>query len=633
MNEMTFAELLSLLQNSDEVERIEAKQSTEVIGKSVQETICAFCNEPDLGGGYLILGLMKNDPSNSTRYLISGVKDPDKLQREIVSLCRQNFSILIRPTLEVIHQDNCSLILVYIPEAEAHEKPVYIHSRGIEKGTFRRIGPADLLCGKEDIDLFYQLRSRKKFDDTAISESSKSDFDPKAIEMYRKYRKDVFPNAKELEWDDDELLQALGATTEIGGRICSTVAGLVLFGNEVALRRFLPMDTRIDYIIIDGTEWVPRPDLRYYSIEIREALLLAIPRVISLILRDIPKTFYLKPGDLARKDVSLIPEVVIREAVCNAVMHRDYRANQAMQILRYTNRIEFRNPGYSLKPVDQLGLPGSIPRNTKIPSVLHDLNFAETKGSGIRTMQEASREANLTVPLFESSREINNFSLTLLTHHLFDERDVQWLSRFKDSNLTDDEARTLIVLREMGAITNADCRNMNRMDTLSASVHLRRLRDIGLIEQKGRGNATYYIPTTKLLGLDHTSYEAGTEKTAPQVNTKPDGLTPQVNTKPDGLASQNCLNLDQSLRTQDVQDLEEKVKAMGKRPSVHQVKEIIKKLCSLKPFKPQEIADILKRNQKYVRDTYLTPMVEASELELIFPNTPAHPQQAYRTKK
>jgi hypothetical protein len=63
------------------------------------------------------------------------------------------------------------------------------------------------------------------------------------------------------------------------------------------------------------------------------------------------------------------------------------------------------------------------------------------------------------------------------------------------------------------------------------------------------------------------------------------------------------------------------------------VKQAIKQLCSSRPFKPSEIALLLQRNQRHIRDHYLTPMVESGELELGFPDNPAHFQQSYRTKK
>jgi len=144
----------------------------------------------------------------------------------------------------------------------------------------------------------------------------------------------------------------------------------------------------------------------------------------------------------------------------------------------------------------------------------------------------------------------------------------------------------------MGAITNADYRTINCVDTLIASAHLRRLRDLGLLEQKGRGNATYYTPTQNLLFPDR----------APHTSSLSEGLTPY-----------------------------EHLQKLGKRTPTDAVKQVIKTLCSSRSFKPSEIALLLKRNQSYIRNHYLAPMIESGELELEFPNNPAHPHQAYRT--
>jgi ATP-dependent DNA helicase RecG len=129
---MDFNELFSVLQTGDETDRIEAKKAANGVGKSFLETVSALTNEPDLGGGYILLGITKND-KNEPKYVITGVSDPDTLQNEIAGLCRQCFNIPLRPTLKVIHHSQGNILLVYIPEANAHEKPVYIKSRGLDK--------------------------------------------------------------------------------------------------------------------------------------------------------------------------------------------------------------------------------------------------------------------------------------------------------------------------------------------------------------------------------------------------------------------------------------------------------------------------------------------------------------------
>ncbi len=67
---------------------------------------------------------------------------------------------------------------------------------------------------------------------------------------------------------------------------------------------------------------------------------------------------------------------MVREAVVNAVMHRNYQHQQPVQLLRYSNRLEVQNPGYSLKTLENLGEPGSQWRNPVIASVLHEMGLA-----------------------------------------------------------------------------------------------------------------------------------------------------------------------------------------------------------------------------------------------------------------
>ena len=237
MNTIEFDDLINILQNSGENERIEAKQATNALGKSLLQTISAFSNEPGMGGGYLVLGLTKNTLDQAPYYTVTGIRDPEQAQSEVVTLCRQCFNISIRPYLELVSHQDKKFLLVYIPEAEPHDKPVYIQSEGMDKGAFRRIGPTDQRCSKEDIDYLYQQRSRKKYDETLIEHASFEDFDPQTIESYRQMRKEVYEAAEELKYNDADLLRSLSLWIPHRGGTYPTVAGLVLFGKPMALRR------------------------------------------------------------------------------------------------------------------------------------------------------------------------------------------------------------------------------------------------------------------------------------------------------------------------------------------------------------------------------------------------------------
>ena len=109
--------------------------------------------------------------------------------------------------------------------------------------------------------------------------------------------------------------------------------------------------------------------------------------------------------------------------------------------------------------------------------MLHEVNIAETKGSGIRAMRELMLAHDLLPPTFESSRRPDQFVATFLFHHFLGPDDLAWLRQLTRDPISDEESRALVFVRELGAIDNAAYRAINRTDTLNASAHLRRLAD------------------------------------------------------------------------------------------------------------------------------------------------------------
>jgi len=508
--------ILEQLNALDEAAQFEAKEGREV-DKSVRETICAFCNEPDLGGGYLIFGVRKTQHLLDVQYQVQGVEDADKIQCDLATQCRGLFSVVVRPDIHVEEIDGKKIVWAYIPEAAAGDKPVTLKNNG---RAFRRIGSSDHVCTQDDLDLLYHLRANRFYDETPIYDGDMRDFSPEAIDDYRRLRRRVNADAWELTASNEDLLRSLHCLVFENGLPRPTVAGIQLFGTQAALRRCFPM-ARIDYIRITGTRWVQDPENRFDAVELRDSIFAAIRRAEAAIFDDLPKAFRLPEGTWYREEIPLLPVIAIREAVVNAVMHRNYRANAGpIQIIRYSNRLEIRNPGHSLKPEEQLGKPGSDLRNPAIAAVLHETHLAETKGSGIMVMRDLMEQANLEPPTFKSSRSGDDFVVTFLFHHFLTEENLQWLNSLAEHDLSQEDQKALIYARETGFIDNAAYRGINQADTLTASVHLRRLRDLKLLVMDGKGAKTYYVLPPELLKPGKLPGKPDTEKTTTPKTTQ-----------------------------------------------------------------------------------------------------------------
>ena len=212
-------------------------------------------------------------------------------------------------------------------------------------------------------------------------------------------------------------------------------------------------------------------------------------------------------------------------------------------------------------------------------------------------------------------------------HHFLSEDDLIWLQGFQHLDLSDEQAKALIFLREVGAIDNAAYRNLNHIDTLTASKQLGQLKDWGLVRSKGSGKATYYEPTERLLRMEvsSTSQVAGDAPGAP-VNTQGSSADTQ------GLDS-NTQGFDTD--TQGVpHEIQALVDNLGPRPREQRLREVLLLLCEWQPLSPSELIILLPlKDASHLVRKHLTPMRQCDWLEYTIPEMPPHPGQKYRTTK
>lgn len=389
MAALSIPELLARLDEVDESHEIEAKRSESEVGKSALETISAFSNEPGLGGGYLLFGVSEG-PGRA--FAAKGVANPKKLEQELSSLCASAFNRTVRPRIWTEIVAGAALVAAFVPEAAPTEKPIFIRVKAMQHGTYRRIGSTDQRCTEDDLRALFQTSSSTTYEDTLVPDAAMDDLDPDVIASYRRSLIEANPATELRDASLEELVQSLGGARRADAGLTPTVAGVLLFGKRLSLRRLFPA-ARVDYVRIQGTEWVPDPDRRYASIEVREPLLVAFRRIYNAVVDDLPKSFELEPGSPERRDQLALPESAVREALVNALTHRDYRVASAVQVLRYQDRIEVRNPGYSLVEEERLGEPGSIQRNPRIANVFREMMLAENKGTGVAAIRKVMQRA------------------------------------------------------------------------------------------------------------------------------------------------------------------------------------------------------------------------------------------------
>ena len=650
----TAKELFAELNSFDENRRIEAK-SASAVGKSMMETVCAFANEPGLCGGYLLLGAKRTGMAEDGRpvYEPENIGNTDKVQSDFVAMCNSMFNVRIRPIINVEEYLGKTVIVVKIEELPESQKPAYFAKRGLPEGAFRRIGPSDEKCSEEDMYLFYQ--SADTYDSCIVDDADLDDIDENALNFYRKLRKEVNPDAEELTLNDVDLLRALGAIKKNKqGGYDLTYTGLLVFGKQMSLRRLVP-SFRVDYIRISGNQWLADGDNRFeQTIDMRGPLILMVNKACSAVMDDLPKGFELKKDSMQASTPAILPNKVLREAIVNSYIHRSNRVNQPIQIIRYSNRIEIHNPGYSLKPQDDWGEPGSMLRNPRISEIFHDTNLAETKGTGIGAMRRLMKEAGLMPPTFESNHEANKFTARLLLHHFLSKENMEWLAQYAEFDLVNEQKLALVFVREVGAIDNATYRQLDSSITHArARLEIHKLCDLGFLEKKGQGRNTYYIRTSKVVSLgerlrpqdEKIPPQHGTlgEKIPPQHGTLGEKIPPQHGTLGKKIPPQGekippqhgTFEIESQPKSRNEllrelpKGLQERVAKLGKWASREKVSQLLVDLCAFKPYSYEELALIIQRAAKPMKDKYIKPLRLANKLFYWIPEMINHPLQKY----
>ena len=350
---------LKLILEEGEGEEIEFKESLANLDKE----LVAFANA---SGGRIFVGI-------TDRRKIKGAKISNRLKSQV-----QDAASSCDPKVEIEMESFEDVLVVVVKEGE--DKPYKCGS-----GFYRRVGPNSQKLSPNEIIEFLKDEEMIRFDDLRNSQFVYDEhFDSKKLDRFLR----LAGISKVM--DDQSILLNLGAAERLeDGRIIVNNTGILFFSRNLD---YIYPHAAVTCALFQGTDKFTVLDRRDFN----EDLMSNIDGAMNFLKRYIAVRYEMT-GEARRREVPELPYDALREAIINAVAHRDYfqrGANVMVEV--YDDRIEISNPGglpRGLSP-EEFG-KRSVLRNPKIAGMLHRADYIEKMGTGIRKMQRLMSEAGL----------------------------------------------------------------------------------------------------------------------------------------------------------------------------------------------------------------------------------------------
>lgn len=460
--EETAAKAIAQWLLADETRHLEFKRvSGKMVGKAL-ETVCAFANAD---GGLLVLGLADRKEHKGSARLF-GVEENGEAADELVRKLRTEFlpplgtvQLLRLPTLlhngPAAMQQGHLLVLQVARSAQVHSL--------VDRGTYTRLDRGNRELSAEEItDLSYRRGTR-----SATAEPVPVALERLDTQAWQRFLQRRGP----LSGTHAEQLLNIGLAVEVDRHVQPLRAAVLLFADEpgsLLAAHGARADLRV--FVFDGKAAVPgsTPNLRKEPKTVRGPLIDQIDRAVRVVMDELAQGVTLSGSGFRTRHV--YPERVVKEAIVNAVVHRDYRLNRDIFVRIFDDHIEIQSPGLLPKGITPATIrqAGSKARNDLIAAALRD--FPEPPnldaGEGVRMMFSEMERAKLYPPQYRENSDAAVESLTvLLLNH---ERPTAW-----------DEVSDW--LDRHGMIANADVVRMAGVDTLRASKLLAAWREQGLL--------------------------------------------------------------------------------------------------------------------------------------------------------
>jgi ATP-dependent DNA helicase RecG len=485
-------ELISEVQErQSELDDLEVKSAREGTPGRSYESLSAFANQP--GGGLMLFGL-----DEKQRFEVVGVKDAQRLQAEISHLAASEMEPALRPRFTVETFEGRTVVVVEVDGLPNDRKPCYYKPAGLQKGAYIRVANTNRVMTDYEIFGYVSARQQPVFDEAMVADATLDDLDAGALRGYVDRLRRERPKTARLP-----LIQVLGqrkVVRLVDGVARPTLAGLLMFGEDP--QQFEPqlVITFLHFYGTTETERTPRGERFLDNRKFEGAIPEMVEAAVNHILASIRKSSLIE--GLYRRDIPEYPEEAVREAVLNAVAHRDYSQfvrGSYVQIRLFADRLEIQSPGGLFGNVTEETIEDEqSTRNRVLMRLMEDTHLVENRGSGIDAMIAAMRQANLEPPRFQDKR--SSFWVVFRNHTLMNPEAIAWLNQFAAEPINDRQRVALAYLRLNQQITNGEYQRLNRVDSVTANRELRGLVQTRLVTQNSTRRWAFYTLNVRAAG-------------------------------------------------------------------------------------------------------------------------------------
>jgi ATP-dependent DNA helicase RecG len=442
-----------------ETQDLEFKESLR-LKDEIGETVSAFSNSD---GGVVLVGI-----SNSGG--VPGVDIGKNTLEELANYIKRNTDPQIFPSVKILEIGGKNIVMVEVEESQ--EKPVFFKNH-----AHKRVGKTNQMISSSELRKLAKESGEKVYWDERVCEDvSLEDIDEEKVRLFLRKAK----YERRLEIDPDisvkEALERLNLIKEKK----LTNAALLLFGKSPQ-RYFLQTEVRCARF--KGTEAIkPFIDMKVFGGDITEQ----VNKALNFVLEHTLLSAWLVPGKAEREERNEYPSDAIREAIVNAICHRDYESTGNVQVRIFDDRIEVWNPGslpegWTVEKLKQKH--ESIPKNPLIADQFFLIKFIEKWGTGTIEMVRRCVEWGLPEPEFEftGTSLIVTFRKTELTDEFL-----------RILGLNERQIKIVKYLKESEFVTSSEYEKMFGITDRQARIDLSQLISQGLISKVGKARLTKY---------------------------------------------------------------------------------------------------------------------------------------------